>query len=103
MGHALGAVIDAVEFTNLDKQISLLETITSDVADLNLPGARADLERSAFMEREQPALRAVHTFLDKADPNHTWGDLHKIVTPDGNILWLCAEHRKDYEAKPLVL
>jgi len=46
-----------------------------------------------------PALRALHTFLKEADPNERWGNLHKVVTPDGNILWLCGQHRQQYEAK----
>jgi hypothetical protein len=30
-------------------------------------------------------------------------DTLNTVTPDGNILWFCAEHRKQYEAKPFVI
>ena len=106
MGHAIGAVVDSVVITSLDSQISLLETIVGDIADVNLPDAKADLERSVRGDHEPAtgaALRAVHAFLDKADPDHNWGDLARVITPEGNILWLCAEHRKQYEAKPLVL
>lgn len=44
-----------------------------------------------------PALQVLHSFLKEADPSQHWGDLHKTPTPDGNILWLCAEHRLPYE------
>jgi hypothetical protein len=104
LGHALGAVIDAGEIRDVNAQISLFETIVKDVAEMDLPGGRAGIDRSATVEREQvtgPALRALHAFLDKADPSHRWSGLEKVITPEGNILWLCEKHRKDYEAKPL--
>jgi len=41
-----------------------------------------------------PALRALSSVLNKVDPNHHWGGLHKTITPDGNILWLCDQHRR---------
>jgi len=43
----------------------------------------------------------LYSFLVQADPARTWGGLQRIVTPDGNILWLCEAHRQQYEAKPL--
>ena len=49
------------------------------------------------------ALRVLHGFLKEADPDRVWGGLRKTLTPDGNILWLCAEHRKVYEVAPLVI
>src|SRR5258707_296447 len=67
-------------------------------------------ERMTLLDRSQetrkiigPALRALHSFRTRADAGRTWGGLQKTITPDGNILWLCAEHRKQYEAKPLVI
>jgi hypothetical protein len=34
------------------------------------------------------ALRALHHYLQEADPNQVWGGLQATLTPDGNILWL---------------
>ena len=50
-----------------------------------------------------PALRAIYNFLKEADPYQVWGGLNKVPTPDGNILWLCEAHRKQYEVKRLQL
>ena len=50
-----------------------------------------------------PALRTLHAFLKEQDSNETWGGLRKTPTPDGNILWLCSNHRKQYEAKQAVI
>jgi hypothetical protein len=42
------------------------------------------------------ALRALRDMLDEVDKNHVWGGLSRTVTPEGDILWLCDEHRKEY-------
>jgi small GTP-binding protein len=41
-------------------------------------------------------LRAVRELLDGKDPNHNWGGLRKVTTPEGDILWLCEHHAKVY-------
>jgi internalin A len=42
------------------------------------------------------ALRALRELLDKKDPQHYWGGLRKVLTPEGHYLWLCAEHAQEY-------
>jgi internalin A len=41
-------------------------------------------------------LRAVHALLDSVDPTHKWGELDKVLTPEGHYLWLCKEHAAEY-------
>ena len=41
-----------------------------------------------------PRLRALHVFLREVDKTQHWCGLQKVVTNDGNILWLCAEHAR---------
>ena len=50
-----------------------------------------------------PALRFLHNFLREVDQQQFWGGLEKVVTPDGNILWLCSLHARPYEVQPLTL
>lgn len=50
---------------------------------------------------EGPALRALYSLLRKVDPDNAWRGLSCVVTPDGNILYLCEEHRKKYEVELL--
>jgi hypothetical protein len=38
------------------------------------------------------ALRALHVWLREVDKTQHWCGLQKVVTNDGNILWLCPEH-----------
>ena len=42
------------------------------------------------------ALRAVRELLDAKDPDHVWGGLQKVLTPEGHYLWLCQHHAEEY-------
>jgi len=42
------------------------------------------------------ALRVWHSLLTQLDPRQHWAGLTKTLTPDGNILWLCDQHRREY-------
>ncbi|KAG0070241.1 hypothetical protein BGZ89_001062 [Linnemannia elongata] len=39
-----------------------------------------------------PDLRAVESFLIRKDDNRTLGNLHRILTPDYKIKWVCDQH-----------
>lgn len=41
------------------------------------------------------ALRTLHEFLKRKDPDQVWGGLTRITTPEGDVLWLCKEHIKE--------
>ncbi|MSP13971.1 MAG: hypothetical protein EXR62_13575, partial [Chloroflexi bacterium] len=49
------------------------------------------------VEAEGAALRALHIFLREVDKIQHWCGLKKVVTNDGNILWLCGEHARFHE------
>jgi internalin A len=104
LGKAIGVVYDAVDVKLLEDSISLMEEIVNDVSEFADEGGMESLE--AVPEGQQavgPALRAIYNFLKEADAEQVWGGLSRVLTPDGNILWLCETHRKQYEVKPLKL
>jgi internalin A len=84
-------------------QVDLLEKIIDDIPNLDVLDSVATVTRQTRIVEEQqavgPALRALHAFLKEQDSSETWGGLHKTLTPDGNILWLCSDHRRQYEAR----
>ncbi|HYO49449.1 MAG TPA: COR domain-containing protein, partial [Chloroflexia bacterium] len=103
MGNALGAVYDEVAMEEMKNNIKLMEEFTK-----NLPTFKAESASSVMAGQDAvgpdqtamgPALRALYGFLTEVDRTRNWGGLTDTVTPDGNILWLCAEHRKQYEPK----
>src|SRR6266568_2070074 len=111
MGKAVGVVVEAVDILPDIKQIQanidLLEQITQDLPDLASHDSMKDMNEPTLTDQYQrtvgPALRALHNFLNEVDPSQLWGGLDKIVTPDGNILWLCDKHSQQYVVKPLKL
>jgi internalin A len=60
------------------KRIGLLETAT-----------RSDVELDSD-------YRAIYALLDALDPSHHWSGLNRIHTPEDQILWLCADHARQY-------
>jgi internalin A len=107
LGDALGAVVDTLDFKAIENQLKLLETITSDLPNIVVESdPMSSVEKDMHIGREQvvgPALRVLHSLLDEVDKQHYWAGLQRVVTPDGNILWLCGEHAKTYEVQPLRL
>src|SRR5262249_33284044 len=107
LGKTIGALYDEIDVNHMQNHIDLMEQIIQSIPEV----AALDRLNSAATQRhadhEQKvigtAFRTVHSLLVKADPAREWGGLHKTVTPDGNILWLCETHRKQYEVKPLTL
>lgn len=107
IGRAIGAVYDEVALDHMKADLDLMDEITQHIPDVATFDALSTAAPEPDLNHEQrvigPALRALHSFLKKADAACIWGGLQKTITPDGNILWLCAEHRKQYEAKPLAI
>lgn len=107
MGKAIGAFYDEDAGDKMKANIGLLEEITKGLPQHTIEDSikrgAVTLDTISDQKAVGPALRAICSFLNEIDPSKQWGGLHKTVTPDGNILWLCREHREQYEPKPLVL
>ena len=43
-------------------------------------------------------FRLLRSLLERLDPRHEWGGLHKILTPEGHILWLCDRHSAEFRS-----
>jgi internalin A len=107
LAGAVGAIVDAVDFKNFDAQVQLLEKISEDLPDIvesdPLQPASRTFKEGRVDEAIGSALRVLYHFLNEVDPAHNWSGLTRIVTPDGNILWLCPYHAQTYQAKVLQL
>ena len=66
MGHAIRAVVDALDVKNIEAQIVSLERITDDLPDVPMLDSMSRVEKQPQVGQEQmvgPALRALHSFL----------------------------------------
>jgi internalin A len=91
----------------IQAHIDLLQEIVKDLPEFASSDAMKGVDEQVQPDHYQrtigPALRTLHSFLNEADPGQAWGGLYKTPTPDGNILWLCDQHRQQYVARPLKL
>jgi len=105
-GKVLGVALTEETYKQLDKQVQLLERIIEDIPDMAEYNPTSLAERhhpGGFEQNIGPALRVLHSFLKEVDPYQYWDGLQKVVTEDGNILWLCEEHAHPYQVQPLQL
>jgi len=105
-GKVLGVALTEETYKRLDNQVQLLEKITEDLPKLGEHDPTSLAERrhpGGFEQNIGSALRVLHSFLKEVDPHQYWDGLQKVVTEDGNILWLCEEHAHPYQVQPLQL
>jgi Leucine-rich repeat (LRR) protein len=43
------------------------------------------------------SLRSLRDMLGATDPKHGWGALRKVQTSEGNHLWLCGQHAREFQ------
>ncbi|MCP4543148.1 MAG: hypothetical protein GY832_39040, partial [Chloroflexi bacterium] len=100
--RALAEAYDEGIFNDIKTSLDVFQAILKNVPEefethdhpkhLSSAGSRFET-----MEATGPALRLIHSFLKESDPKEHWCGLHKTITRDGNILWLCDEHRKIHQ------
>ncbi|CAF2107973.1 unnamed protein product [Rotaria magnacalcarata] len=73
--------------------------------EMNTPEYRQDMEqRLKFVDivvnqidgkqtlRQGENLREIQAYLELVDDEHSLGNLHRVVTDDGHVRWVCHEH-----------
>lgn len=73
----------------MESLIGKLPTIALESDSLSLGNRYGD---ESFERVEGATLRQLRNLLDKLDPQHKWGGLQKVLTMEGDYLWLCEKH-----------
>ncbi len=86
-------------FKDVETSLSIFEKVLKNLPEFEATRTVNRLSASRFdsFSPEGPALRALYRFLKETDPDQTWCGLHKTITNDGSVLWLCEEHQQFYE------
>jgi internalin A len=97
VGPVLGYTLPAIEEV-VKKDVELMKALIEKLPDIDV---RKGLDQDEANERwpnptRGAALRELRTVLDLKDPTRKYGGLTKILTPEGDYLWLCDEHAKPY-------
>ena len=81
-------------------QLTLMNQLVAALPDLvEQPQhrARGGVDDPSEAQRSVGAsLRALRELLDQKDPQHRWGGLRKVLTPEHHYLWLCDYHASKY-------
>jgi hypothetical protein len=90
---------DEAWYKSVELSMEIYNTLAEALPDFDTPlehGAWRELEApmGKEMEAEGAALRALHAYLREVDKTEHWCNLRRVVTNDGNILWLCEEHTR---------
>ena len=82
----------------VEDDIDLMKALVEKLPDIKVPdepGLKGSAERWPN-PAEGAALRELRTVLDKVDTKRDWGGLRKVLTPEGDYLWLCEQHAQEY-------
>jgi len=85
----------------LKHQIKMTEELLKAVPDAKADPTGQHAQGVGFDDdlkaAEGNTMRALRALLKLANPDGDWGELTRVLTPEGHWFWLCPEHRKEYE------
>ena len=99
----LGAAVPELA-KQVKSDVELMKALSDKLPDTSsdwIDGESKRLE-AGRMEGERltgSGLRALRHFLKEADPEECWGGLRRVLTPEGDYLWLCDKHAKVFYPK----
>jgi internalin A len=88
-------------------RLDVMTSIIDDIPDITPDLVDRELALSEFADprhvagqlppAEGQALRLVRRIIFEKDPNHAFGDLRRVQSPAGDLLWVCADHYREYD------
>jgi internalin A len=97
IGPVLGVASDHLA-EQLTYETRLMSELVAQMPELQAIGqSKSDGPESAELDADHRTLRAL---LNELDPTEYWGGLSRIYTPEGDVLWLCQEHARQYGRGP---
>ncbi|KAG0003192.1 hypothetical protein BGZ65_001928 [Modicella reniformis] len=80
----------------LDDTISMLKARTKEDSELvERTSLSTQMNFSNLEALEGADLRQLESFLRSHDQERVFGNLNRIVTPDGHVKWVCIDHYKE--------
>jgi hypothetical protein len=82
---------------SLSDEVGLMKELISQLPG-DLDNIKTGLHDSNEQRRaaEDVDYRALYSLLRECDPNEHWQGLGRVYTPEGEILWLCSHHARQY-------
>ena len=87
---ALPGALANDDLKRVEQQLELLKAVAEQLPEQLTTDGDAERVRA----EEGAGLRALRTLLLAQDDIRAFGDLRKVVTATGDILWVCPEHER---------
>jgi CheY-like chemotaxis protein len=83
----------------IEHQLALMERVVSQLPE-GPAKTDAEVETGSKLRAEEGAsLRAFRALLTEEDPERNYGDLRKVASDAGDVLWVCPEHARAYQGR----
>jgi internalin A len=97
VGGVIGVASDDLDKILMD-DIKLMKALVDTTTELSGPNDPADFASMNNLAKAEwdAEFRVMRTLLEQLDPQRLWAGLNKILTPEGDTLWLCEDHARPY-------
>ncbi|MBQ0894653.1 hypothetical protein KBX37_16365 [Micromonospora sp. U56] len=93
-----GATISPSELATAKADLDLTKTLAEKLPAPAIGGNELDAGEVRGLTRAEGAgLRALRQLLVKLDPAGRYGDLRRVRSSSGDLLWVCPEHHRSYD------
>jgi hypothetical protein len=95
-----GLVLTDKDLKRVQNQLELIKAAASQLPTGTLSASAPDLTENRLTVGEGAGLRALRALLHFEDKERSFGDLRKVSTEAGDILWVCPKHEKELRSSP---
>jgi hypothetical protein len=98
-GAVATAVVPAVQRTSTQNELKIMTTLVGDLSVTVGQHDEKDLAKFSgqLSAAQGEALRALRAVIFERDRLRAFGDLRRVQTPAGDLLWVCRDHYHEYD------
>jgi GTPase SAR1 family protein len=98
-GAVATAAVPAVQRTSAQNELKIMTTLVSDLPATVGQHDERDLAKFSgqLTAAQGEALRALRAVIFEHDHSRSFGDLRRVQTPAGDLLWVCRDHYHEYD------
>jgi CheY-like chemotaxis protein len=89
-----GAVLSGEDFQRVQNQLELMKEIAAQLPQFNVSLSVTSTTVDRLTPEEGAGLRALRSLLLIEDRGRIFGDLRKVGTESGEIIWVCPRHEE---------
>ena len=95
---ATGIALDDITTKIVQPEVRFMETLAQEFlkGKLDVPKQGGALQHG-LSQAEGAGLRELQRLLLDVDPSRKWGGLSRVQNAAGDLLWVCADHYREYD------